>query len=246
MGGIYNPDTSQLAQQFGVNPFQKFAIDLGNVDRTNGLALPQLEGDFLYVARCDYPALLSLIFPGSDVNLSHYLYPGLEIRGAFKGAYLTHPLLTTGTGQYRLELMTGKGLRTYTDNTLGSPYAAHWPGYAVITNTGVSLVVDIPIPAGTRYLSSLDLLVGAATVTRAQWQLQDKIGASIIGATFPVPYNNTTSAGGEATFTTVANGVSTIQVRDVPLPTNAAVIRITVTGTGLVVGPSQQFKWSLQ
>lgn len=241
---MYAPNSTQSAQQFGVDPFQRVEIPLFNIDRSQAAPFPQYEGDYIYVERCDYPVLLKLVVPGTNFYQTHVLRDGMTIAAPFKGFFLAHPVINQ---PMNLSLMIGKGPRTLITNQLDMPCTRAPLSTRVITNTAVSQIWGIFLPPGMRSIARLNLGIGATTVTQATLSFLDKLGAVVTPATGMVnpdnqqTYSTAISMGFNA-VATVQGGIGIIDWGRVPIPTWCAEIQMIIAGTGLTA-PNQLGGW---
>jgi hypothetical protein len=141
--------------QFNLQGLRKFNISL-RANRVNGEYFPAIEGDFLYIARCDIPCSISLIrMDGGHETLS---CEGDEYHGSFKGIWITHVNLSAvpGATPLNLTILTGTG-ETFSNN-LSSKAGSRYPQGIITSATmglGGNVTADAWIPDNARQIDDI-------------------------------------------------------------------------------------------
>lgn len=233
---------TQNAAQFAFNPLQKQIVSLYNVDRTQGLPVPECEGNYLYVDQADYPVIISFVNAATNVFQSYVARNGLMVKAPFKGIFLTHPLLNPGSGnvqQPKLILITGKNDATI-ENDLAAPFASMPTSARTLGNTALSQIFAVYMPPGTRRIEKLEFNFAGTTITAAQYQLTNNGNNSSGYGGILDQYGNSYAASvplaGNLAIVNIATApVQTWQMKggEIMVPSYCDGIQITLTGTGL-------------
>jgi hypothetical protein len=231
MRSIYLPDNTQSAQQYGVIPMQRVEIMLNGMDRSNGEQFPQLEGDGFYILACDYPFLMSVVDRFTNRESTIYCIPGVRFSGSFKGATITHPLITASNGGARAAFALLKGKETNFDNQLSNPFPSFYPPVNVITDTGILGTVDIYVPPNTRFIQSVQVTFLATTVTSPLTLSQMNGSAALGGQT--VPGFGQTSGTTVRTLAPVSAGFAIAEFTGIPIVRDCTALRLVAVGTGM-------------
>jgi len=241
------PD-SQASTRFGVVPFQRYELNLDNVDRTEPETFPTIEGESLYCERADYPALFNMVLPGKGIQSSHVFRTGTKVIAPFKGLSISHPLLTpVGLGRSVISFIVGKSKNTEIDTSLGDSAMPMVAAFRYPTNTALQQQYKIFVPAGSRRIRKLAFIMPATTLTATICTFNDSFNngvasfASIKQQIGPniFTYNGANIAGTNLKVTASAvTGQFYFEAYDIAVPTCAAELFIQVDGTGLatVVG----------
>lgn len=233
------PD-SQAAARYTAQPFQRFEVNIGGVDRSEPELFPQFEGEYLYCERADYPVLINLVSPGKGVQLSQLFRTGTQIKAPFKGLSISHPLVSNlFNSKFNLSLIVGRQRDVEVSNNLGDCAA---PMMAAVKSsvTAVLSTFTIFIPPGVRRLRKFSFALTATTVTQANLALRDISSLFVIPSTTivdsGVSYTDSFTAGYQLRVTaTPVTGVFLFEMEDLHIPTNATNIFVTVAGTGLAL-----------
>jgi len=229
---MYKPDNTQASAQFALNPFQPLSIPL-NVDRSGaGRRVTELEGDFLFVEECDWPVGIVLVDQTTDIARCIPAYPGLLLRATFKGVTLVHNQISGSSDNVpQLKLTIGKGA-VERSNDSAFPLASNYSPVNPTTNTALSQIGTIPVPPGARVLSGLHITGVGTTVTEATLSNFNAIGNVWQGGNQP-GYG----IASQALYTLTGRIFGTRYAVESPvpimLPSNAAFIQYSITGTGL-------------
>jgi len=239
MRPIYQPD-SLASSRYGINPFQRIELNIGGVDRTNAEFFPTFEGEELYVERCDFPVLFTLVGPSSGVATSFVAATGKRLRAPFKGIYIAHPLLSpTFAGKFSISLIISKHAAGY-DNSLGDQSLAMLPAFRMTVNTGATQNMAVYVPPGARRIRSFQNVVTATGLTQAFLNLVDQDGVTVqnivsisqLQAGAVVAYNQAAAASYalKTTAMVIASQVL-IEAYDIMLPSNTRELLIGISGT---------------
>ncbi len=236
MGGIYQPDNSQLSQQYGVSPFQKVHIRLDTIDRTNGQLQPSLSGEYVYVEKTDYPFLISLVTQDTLEPRCVVARPGLMIRGQFKQMWITHPLLTpSNSNQLGASLIIGFG-RDSVSNGFAFPVHQGFMPIVSSANSAVAFEGFLHIPKGSRFLQDIEIGMIATTITSALFTL---VGAPTGGNDISPTLVEGNLNFATPVFTNLYPDLITIpggfklRQSNVPLPDDCRAIQFIIAGTGM-------------
>ncbi len=244
MTGPYHSPTTLDSSRYNVAPFQKIALLLNNVDRSNGDFQSWHEGDTLIFTRVDFPVLVSFVNQQTQVTQTIMATPGGRIVAPFKGLTFTHPLLTVNTYNVILEFQVGKGGAIY-DNSMANPYPSIYPPFLITADTAVAGAVNVYIPPGARYLNKISLLVQGTTTTGGVWQFFTANGVAC--GTPPVTGFPTSSfARGGLVGQVVSATLVRFEDTDIPIPSSAAYMQLSFGGTGLSLAGVANVKASFQ
>lgn len=152
---IYEPN-SRDTSRYTLPPFQRTMIQLVG-DRSRGQPFDSVEGEFLYVDKCDFPCSISLVTP--DGVADYMVREGLEIRAPFRGLILFHGAIepTVLVQIPKLVFYTSK-LANFT-NTLNEPVIRGTIPYrrAEVNGVGGSRTDFFPVPPGARFIERLTI-----------------------------------------------------------------------------------------
>lgn len=245
---MYKSDT-QSSAQFAINPFQRVEIPLcykslsatNGVDRSSGEFFPSMEGTSIYIERCDYPVLISLVSPAGGLQQSFVARDGLRIDGNFKGLYLRHPRVNFYQGAASLSLIVSKGNGASVDNGFQNPCGIYnLPGRTIV-NTDTLITREYLLPEGMRFLSALQALATGSTCANMKIYFADLSGyaqqirgPSIVDADTGISYScdgyEQYLSSPYATLTGAAYAASCVGMK---IPSNAKFLTISAVGTGL-------------
>jgi hypothetical protein len=229
--------SNQNNPQYGINPFQRYKIQLGpNIDRSNGQYFPEVEGTGFYIERADYPVLLSFNSQGGGIDQSMSARDGGQAKTQFKGLTVTHPILDV---LCEISIIVFKGDAEFT-NQLDSPVARLLAPTRTVTNTPALQVMGMYIYPGVRAVKNLQAICQAATVTFSTASFYDKNGAvisspKVISQNFAganVVYNGTNSVA-YATNIYISGGVAVVQYPLMYIPSQAVELQVAIQGTVL-------------
>jgi hypothetical protein len=255
---IFQPD-SQGTARYGLVPWSRVEIIIGGVagsspDRSQGVVIPEIEGEGLIVERADWPVLLAPVVGQGNTDVSLVAArDGLEFDSPFKGLLVAHPILTTlfapQTMKLSLIVFRVKGALR---NQLAEPFCRAQLQYRAITNTAVNQAIGIFIPPGVRQLDELQIGFAFTTMTSAVAQLNDS-GLNLLAA----PSVSQQMAAGIATYNAgnanaqipalVSSGVAAIGLltfQPWPMPSFAREINVSWNGTGLGQPTTVMGRWS--
>lgn len=241
-GTTYQPDNSQNAQQFAINPFQRVEIDLVNtpgIDSLQGVQFPQLEGNSLYVERCDWPLLLTVIDKVTGIELSFVMRTGLRIRSPFKSATIRAQWSVAPAYRALASLIVGKGCADYANELGNSVVQSNFP-FRTLTSTGIALDIAIYLPPGLRYLYQFHFGMNATTITDGALFFVDPFGNTIRSPQASQVIAGVAQAYGVspvqrrflATQAVVAGARFVANEQNIPIPSGAAEMRVVLNGTG--------------
>lgn len=245
-GRGFVPDNTQQAARFSVPPIRKVEIRLDNANRANGEFLSAFEGDFLYVDQTDFPCLLSLVTPSTQIGTAIVARAGTEIHGPFKGIFLTHPFFGTAVPMSLRLLLGQKGSSLSNEASLTAFHAAGAPQLAQ-SSTAVLYQALIPIPFGSRVLVGLEaLMASATTLTSAQIGILDANAAALTAPPYTDDQGRVFTSVQLISALDVAPVGTTQRARlgvGIALPTFARYVQITLVGTGFAGTPFINALW---
>lgn len=233
---MFGTSNSQQAAQFGINPFQRIEIAVGNIDRSAGVLIPEPQGVGFYVERADYPVIVSLVNPATDARQSFVVRDGLQITAQFKGLYLTHPFMNAPA---YLSIITFATCDALASNGLATP-STRFPLAYFVTGAGAFQIMSIFVPPGVRALNNLCIANIGSAPTACTAAPIDSSGTIVfpptniaqIVAGFVVTYN-----GGNSPIQSVVPqvlGPNIISKFDkIVLPSRTVQVNVTLTGTAV-------------
>ncbi len=235
---------NRAQNRFSLQDFQVLDIPL-NVDRSNGAELI-VEGGSIFVARADYPAVLS--FDRQPPLIGIPVQEGQSFNTPFQSVSIRHPLVRTLNNfeTPRIRLIIGKGNSIF-DGGQFAPTSRLISSHRVIASSATQTQIAIQVPAGARRISRLDYSFPATTVTDVS--LRFAIG---VAGNFCSPYNTQsyTDPASGLVFTynspaalsvflpssVVATGRSGVSISNVVLPPECGELDLLVNGTGIALG----------
>lgn len=228
---VYRAETTLATSQYNVAPFQKIPLSLTNIDRTNGDFHPEYEGNSLLFTRVDFPVLVSFVNAQTLAVQAFMATPGLRIDAPFKGITFTHPILTVNTYPMILEFTLGKACASI-DNTQANPYSALYPPYAITIDGALSGQINVYLPPGARFIAEISLYTTATTVAGGHYQFFTVNGVAI-GCPAIVGFPVAGQARGGLLAVLAEGGVGQFTAVNLPIPSGAAYLQMTTTGTAL-------------
>ena len=234
--------SGQYNQQFNVAPFQRVEINIGNIDRSQGVVIPELEGYGFYVERSDYPVFLNVVNQTPLLQASIIARDGVECDTPFKGLILTHPLINT---TMVLSIIIFKTPCARYTNQLGNAISRLLLSTRIIGNTLTQQLLGIYVPPGVRFLSGVQVSVTGTTATSAFIQAYGVNGGAVVAPTnltaivagAPVVYNVASQGGvfsGAFRATAFGGGGFTAEFPySLVIPTQINEVQISINGSGL-------------
>jgi hypothetical protein len=228
----YRADNTQAAQRFAVNPVQVVTLDLSRDDYSNGKFLSSIEGDFLIVESCDWPALICVIDQTNGVEKSIIARPGQTLEAPFKGITVLAPVMTpTGVPNVvNLRINVCK-MGANINNESAFPSANVLSPMASLINTALNQQIQIPVPPATRYVNSMQVNGLGTTITSATISFFRSAVAQAQGATM-VGY----ALASQSRFvlnTRIAGGFFVAEGVNIQVPSASLFAVIDIVGTGL-------------
>lgn len=222
------------ASQFSIPGITRFALNM-RADRTYGEYFPQIGGDFLRVATCDYPARIS--FNNGDFSQSIPLLSGIGFSGRFTGVTIWHDNLSNAGWSVALPLIVfelSRGNTLIVDNQVGAT-AIPLP-YTLATAVTSSTIIA-PAPLGYKVVDiSAEVKVSAAaapTPAVLAVAMLDIAGQFISGAAVvrnSINFNSITANWRTKAIAPIQVGATQyaydIDLRDIPIPSAADRIRM--------------------
>lgn len=248
---LYGPN-SQDTSRFTLPPWTRLDILIGAnganaPDRSQGVLLPEIMGEGMYIERADWPVLLNpVVSTGPEGSFAVQARDGLSFKAPFKGLWLQHPVLNTGVSQQSLKLsliiFRAGGPSDVLANELSSPLARALVSFRQPVNTAVQQTYTIFVPQGARALENISLGLAATTITGATASSTDNNGAAIVAPSVTqqiaaaVQTYNAANAGYPAANVELVGAYAVITWPRVPVTSQARELTLSVTGTGLAAG----------
>jgi hypothetical protein len=154
---LYQPN-SRDTSRYTIPPLQRNEIFLEG-DRNRGEFFPSIEGEFIYIDRCDLACTISLVTTSGVFDFM--ARDGLSVRAPFRGLILNHYTYSTVNGaKPSLVFYTAK--EGVIDCALNEPIIHLPPAVRndVVDGEGGSIRYFIPVPRGARVLKSLRINEG--------------------------------------------------------------------------------------
>lgn len=239
--------STQYNAQFNVDNFQRIEVDLSSSasDQNGGFFVAQVEGDYLFVERCDYPVLISLTSQKNVIGQCEVAKEGDQFKTAFKGVTITYPRVGAlgGTSPAKLVFIVGKNCADYT-NTLATVQTRFGASSRAVSNTALLQTVSLHVPPGMRRVATLECSITAYTTLTASplWAFfrRDGSGTCTNSSVSNSPqspaaiYNGQNHSGLMALLSVGAANSGLWQINNLVIPDDAAELQVSFAGTGLV------------
>jgi len=254
----YEPNSQDTAR-YSVVPWSRIDIIVGNVagaapDRSQGVILPEIEGEGLFIERADYPVLMCpVVGSGPTEDSLVAARDGLMFNTPFKGLYLSHPLLVTtfATQPLRLSLIVFK-LQGAVSNEYANPVTRSLVSSRAVTNTAIAQQWNLFVPPGARRLDFLRIAAIQTTITTDPLlTMVDSGGNPIVPVTVSQQiaavvqtYNFAPTTVRAGQRSAGAGPLNLWDFQPLPLPTACRELAVSWAGTGLAAPVTIEGQWS--
>lgn len=243
MSEAYRGQNSTRQQQFAVAPFQKFDLNLANVDRSNGQYFAELEGDYLYIENTDAVFYITITSQFSNIKQSFIARNGVQIDTAFKGLTIQHANYTTVIpGQeIRAALIIGKGCSTFT-NQSSTPITCGVTSLRIVSNNTTAFNLQLPLFSGQKFIRELYVTTPATSITSAFYSMSGTSGGIIqapsftsndIGLNSVSTYSDPNRQVGSMDVISPFSNQFILRATNIPIAQQATFINCIVVGVGI-------------
>jgi hypothetical protein len=132
---------------FRSNDLVRVEINLGNINRENGVALTGISGSSIYVERCDSPCALQMEVNGRP-DYSLPLKDGVQINTKFDRLFIYHPFYTSVGVDMKLVMYVSS--KPVIDAAPVTQYNRFWSPFRILQNSVALSRVAFPVPIGAR------------------------------------------------------------------------------------------------
>lgn len=240
MADAFRGVNTQGQQQFAVSPFQKFELNLGNVNRAEGQFFPELEGDYLLIENTDAVFYITLTSPYTNIKQSFIARNGLQIDAAFKGVTIQHPNYTVSQIQeLRASIVFGKGCARVT-NQSATPIIGGIVPLLINANSPATLNLVVPLYPGQKFIREIYVTTPGTTITGAFYSIASATGAVSPGTSGPgaitgsfLNYSAFNNPVGAMDVVQPFTGQFIMRATNIPLPQQCNALFLFISGTGL-------------